>query len=161
MDHQLVVLTFDTTDDAERALAHLQALQAEGFIAIDECALLSRDDQGSVTARNADPGEVTGAAGYGGALGLLVGGVIGLPVLGLLAGAGTAVHHRTHADRLEQLISTVGTKMTDGSGVLAFTVASINDPETVVDRLQLQHNGLVRADIPAALQQEIDRRLQG
>ena len=160
MDNQLVVLYFESPDAAELALATLRTLEAEGFLQIDDCALLARDPQGWVTAKNADPGEVKSAAGLGGVLGLFVGGVIGLPVVGLLAGAGVAAKRTAHTDRLEQLISSVGHEMAQGSGVLALTLASVSDLDTVRDRLQLHRNGLVRADLPAELHEEIERRLQ-
>lgn len=160
MDNQLVVLSFESLDAAQRGLATLQTLEAEGFLEIDECAILGRDEQGWVTANNAEPSEVKNAAGLGGVLGLFIGGVIGLPVLGLLAGAGAAAKHTAHTDHLEQLISSVGNEMAPGSAVLALTLASISDIETVRDRLQLHRDGLVRADVPAELSEEIARRLE-
>jgi hypothetical protein len=49
--------------------------------------------------------------------------------------------------------------MARGSGVLALTVASLNDPAMVADRLQVNRDGLVNAQIPAALRAEIERSL--
>ena len=66
---------------------------------------------------------------------------------------------RSTADRLEELVATIGQEMDRGSGVLAFTVASIDDPETVTDRLGVDREGLVRVDVPATLRAEIDRAL--
>jgi uncharacterized membrane protein len=159
MDSELVVLTFDSPDAAEHGLVTLRTLEAEGFLEIDDCALLSRDAQGWVTAKRADHSELRRKASFGGVIGLFVGGVIGLPVLGLLAGAGGAARLKDHADRLEQLISSVGNDMARGSGVLALTVASLNDPAMVADRLQVNRDGLVNAQIPAALRAEIERSL--
>jgi uncharacterized membrane protein len=159
LDSELVVLYFESTDAAERGFATLQALDAEGFLEIDECVILGRDAQGWVTAKSADEGEVSRAAGFGSVLGLFVGGVIGLPVLGVLAGAGLAAKHKIDADRLEELISSVGQEMASGSGVLALSLASLSDPATVADRLEVDRDGLIRADIPAALREEIDRSL--
>jgi uncharacterized membrane protein len=159
VDTELVVLTFDSPAAAERGLDTLQTLEAEGFLEIDDCAILCRDAQGWVTAKHADHSELTRKAGFGGVIGLFVGGVIGLPVLGLLAGAGGAAQLKDHADRLEQLISSVGHDMERGSGVLALTVASLSDPATVTDRLQVDRDGLVKAQIPARLRVEIERSL--
>ncbi len=159
MDTELVVLSFESPDAAEHGLRTLRTLEAEGFIEIDECAILCRDAQGWVTAKHADHSELKRKAGFGGVIGLFVGGVIGLPVLGLLAGAGGAAKLTDHADQLEQLISSVGDDMERGSGVLALTVASLNDPATVTDRLQVDRDGLIKAQIPAKLRVEIERSL--
>lgn len=161
MDSELVVLYFESTAAAEHGLATLRSLEAEGYIDIDQCAILGRDADGWVTAKNADKHEVSRAAGFGGVLGLVVGGVVGLPVLGLLGGAGIAAKRKMDADRLEELISTIGEEMDRGSGVLAVTIDSIGDPEMVADRLGVDRDGLVRAEVPATLREEIDRALAG
>ena len=161
LDTELVLLTFDSPGAAEQGLATLRTLEAEGFLHIDECAILSRDDNGWVTAKNADQSDIALGAGFGGVLGLFVGGVIGLPILGLLAGAGGAAKRKVDADHLEDLISTVGKEMTRGSGVLALSLESLDDPAIVADRLQVDRDGLVRAQIPAALREEIERALRG
>jgi uncharacterized membrane protein len=159
MDSELVVLTFDSPEAAEHGLETLRTLEAEGFLQIDDCALLSRDAQGWVTAKRADHDDLRRKATFGGVIGLFVGGVIGLPVLGVLAGAGGAARLKEHADRLEELIASVGNEMKRGSGVLAFTVASLTDASTVTDRLHVNRDGLVNAQIPAALRAEIERSL--
>lgn len=161
MDSELVVLYFESTAAAEHGLATLRGLEAEGFIDIDQCAILGRDSEGWVTAKHADRHQVSRAAGLGGVLGLVVGGVVGLPVVGLLGGAGIAAKRKMDADRLEELISTIGEEMERGSGVLALTINSIGDPEVVTDRLGVDRDGLTRAEVPATLRAEIDRALAG
>ena len=160
VDSELVILTFDSPDAAEQGFGTLQTLEAEGFLEIDECALLSRDAQGSVTAKRADHDETRRKATFGGVIGLFVGGVIGLPVLGLLAGAGGAARLKDDADRMEELITSVGSDMERGSGVLALTVASLNDPAVIAERLHVDRDGLVNVQIPAALRAEIERALK-
>jgi uncharacterized membrane protein len=159
MASELVVLYFESTDAAEHGLATLRSLEAEGFIDIDQCAILGRDAEGWVTAKNADRHQMSRAAGFGGALGLVVGGVVGLPVLGLLGGAGIAAKRKMDSDRLEEMISTIGEEMERGSGVLALSINSIGDPEMVTSRLGVERDGLVRAEVPATLREEIDRAL--
>lgn len=161
MDSELVILTFNSPQAAEQGLATLRTLEAEGFLEIDDCAMLSRDAEGWVTAKRAETGDLRRKATFGGVIGLFVGGVIGLPVLGVLAGAGGAARLKDHADRLEQLIDSVGHDMERGSGVLALTVTSLNDPAMVTDRLSVDRDGLVNAHVPAALRAEIERSLNG
>lgn len=161
MEPELIVLFFDSVAAAEGALSTLQGLEAEGAVAIEECAVLGRDEHGWVTARDADRHRVARTAGFGGVLGLLVGGIVGVPVLGVLAGAGVAAKKTADAGRLEELISTVGSEMTAGTGVLALTVTSLRDPGKVVDRLAIHRDKLLRTEIPASLRDEIERRLDG
>ena len=82
-----------------------------------------------------------------------------MPVLGMLAGAGGATRLKDHADRLEELIASIGDDMERVSGVIALVVASLSDPATVTDRLEVHRDGLVNAQIPAALRAEIERSL--
>ncbi len=157
MTSELIVLYFESPAAAERGLSTLRSLEAEGFLAIDDCAILGRDCEGWVTAKQAGHRELRQAAGFGGVLGLVVGGVVGLPVLGLLAGAGIAAKSKVEADRLDALISSIGSEMEKGSGVLALTLASLSDPASVTDRLGIDRDGLVRAEIPTSLKEELDR----
>ncbi len=159
MDAELVVLYFDSPEAARRGLGTLRTLEAEGFVRIDECALISRDADGWVTARPADERSPRRRIGFGGVLGLVVGGLVGVPVLGLIAGAGTAASRLRDADRLEELVSSIGRDLPAGGGALALTVDALRDPEVVTDRLQLHRDGLTRVQIPASLREEIERRL--
>ncbi|MCP3856456.1 MAG: DUF1269 domain-containing protein [Actinomycetia bacterium] len=161
MDTELVVLYFESSETASGALDAVRGLEAQGFLELDEAAIMTRDEQGWVTAKGADPGAVPRAASFGGVVGLVVGGVMGLPVMGLLAGAGLATRKAAHADQLEELISSVGRDMTAGSAALVLSVARMNDLETVIDRLQGHREGLLRADVPEELRAEIDRHRPG
>ncbi len=156
MDSELVVLYFASVEAAERALGTVKSLEAEGFLHLDESAILGRDDEGWVTVKPTDANEPVRASALGGVVGLVAGGVIGLPVLGVLAGAGLAAKHTSHADQLEDLINTVGEKMDNGTGVLVLDVASLDDPEIVADRLGVHRDQLIRAEVPAALKAKID-----
>ncbi|MDH3756061.1 MAG: hypothetical protein OEU32_19530, partial [Acidimicrobiia bacterium] len=112
MDSELVVLHYESPAAAEGAMATIHGLVAEGFVELEDAAFISRDADGWVTVKPADSGEPARHAAFGGALGLLAGGLMGLPVLGVLAGAGVAAKMSSHADHLEELISSVGRQMT-------------------------------------------------
>ena len=157
MDTELVVLHFDTAEAAGRALSTVYTLEAEGFIELDDAAILTRGDDGRVTAERGAQAEAPRNVAFGGALGLVVGGLMGLPVLGLAAGAGAAVKRSRHAKLLDELVSSVGNDMTPGSGVVALSVVELRDPEMVTDRLEVHQDSLLRAEIPAALRAEIER----
>ena len=156
MDSELVVLHFASFEAAERALGTVKSLEAEGFLRLDESAILGRDHEGVVKLESTDADEPVRASALGGVVGLVAGGVIGLPVLGVLAGAGLAAKHASHADQLGDLITTVGENMDNGTGVLVLHVASLDDPEIVADRLGVHRDQLIRAEVPAALRAKID-----
>lgn len=157
MDSELVILHFASVEATERALATLKSLDAEGFLQLGESAVLRRDARGAVTAEPTDAEEPVRKSALGGVVGLVAGGVIGLPVVGFLAGAGLAAKASSHADQLEELIDTVGAKMTNETCVLVLSVASLDDPEMVVDRFGIHDHDLLRSEVPAALKVQLDR----
>ncbi len=157
MDSELVILHFVSVNAAERALATVRSLEAEGFLQVEEAALLARDAKGVVTAESTDLGKPVRTSALGGVVGLVAGGVIGLPVVGFLAGAGLAAKSSSQADELEELINTVGTRMTNETCVLVLSIASLDDPEMVVDRFRVHDDDLLRSEVPAALKEQLDR----
>jgi len=160
VDSAIVVLHYASRESALLALETIQNLAAEGFVELTETAIVTRDPDGWVTARPADP-ELPRGSAMGGVAGLVVGGLIGLPVLGVLAGAGVAAGNKLHAENLESLISTVGNRIGADEAALVMTVPAVHDAETVRDRLGAHSDALLSADIPAGLRAEIDRQLRG
>ena len=71
---ELVMLHYASPDDAERAFRTIQSLSAEGFVELTEAALVTRDIDGRVTARQADHQKVPRTSALGGLAGLVVGG---------------------------------------------------------------------------------------
>ena len=154
MDSQLVVLSFATAADAERAAADLQSLAAQGFLTVDDGALLTRGDDGTVTVKPLSLDDLAKGTGLGGLLGLVAGGVIGLPVLGLLTGAAAGASRSSPGERLEELMDTIGREMESGTAVLALDVSSVDDPDMVADRLAV--DAMTSIEIPAELRAHID-----
>ena len=155
---ELVMLHYASPDDAERAFRTIQSLSEEGFVELAEAALVTRDVDGRVTARQADHQKVPRTSALGGLAGLVVGGLMGVPVLGVLAGAGLAAKKSLQAKQLERLISTVGNQMKSGQAVLVLAIPAVHDAEVVLERLGSAHVDLVRADIPDELRAEIERQ---
>ncbi len=154
MDSQLVVLSFATVADAERAVADLQSLDAQGFVSIDDGALLTRGDDGTVTVKPLSLDGVAKGTSIGGVLGLIAGGVIGLPVLGLLTGGAAGASHSIQSERLEELMSTIGREMESGTAVVALEVSAVDDPAVVADRLAV--DTMTSIEIPAELRAHIE-----
>ena len=82
----LIVLTFDDTEQAGQALEALKKAQSGGYVKIDDAAVIVKDESGKVEVKNQmDTGVKWGAVG-GGVLGLLLAGLF-FPLAGLAVGA--------------------------------------------------------------------------
>ncbi len=156
MDHEVVFLHYESIAAAEQAMATINTLEAEGFLQLDEAAIISRADDGWVSVKPIGRSGVASKATLGGVLGVIAGGLIGLPVIGAVAGAGVAAKRSLGSEQLDELMDSVGRDMSAGTAVLALTVAALSDPELVVDRLEVHRDRLIRADIPPSLRDAID-----
>lgn len=156
MDSQLVVFRFGSLGDAEGAAETIKTLAAEGFVSVEDGVIISRDVDGTVTVKPMALTELVRTSTLGGVLGLLAGGVVGLPMLGALAGAGLGAKKSLHAERLEEFMDTIGREMESGTAVVAVMVRSVDDPETVADRLEVHRDAILQLDIPAELRAQID-----
>lgn len=83
----LVVISFDSPDEAEKVLESLKAQTKYGNISFKDTALVSKDADGKVHVQNEVSQGTMTATGVGALLGLLLGGLV-FPVAGILLGAG-------------------------------------------------------------------------
>jgi uncharacterized membrane protein len=90
MTSSLIVLAFDTMDEAEQVHEALVKGKKEGLVTIEDAAVVVKDAEGKVHVKNQASRTTWAATGVGGALGLLIGSIffpIGGLVLGLAGGA--------------------------------------------------------------------------
>lgn len=90
MSNHLVVLAFDTVDEAEQVHQALVKAKNEGLLSIDDAAVVVKDVDGKVHVKNQVSRGTWISTGVGGALGLLIGSIffpIGGLILGLASGA--------------------------------------------------------------------------
>jgi uncharacterized membrane protein len=90
MTSSLIVLAFDTIDEAEQVHEALVKGKKEGLVTIEDAAVVVKDAEGKVHVKNQVSRTTWAATGVGGALGLLIGSIffpIGGLVLGLAGGA--------------------------------------------------------------------------
>ena len=160
MDSQLVVFRFGSVSDAENAVDTIKSLAAQGFVTVEDGVIISRDVDGTVTVKPMALTELVRTSTVGGVLGLLAGSVIGLPMLGALAGAGLGAKKSLHEERLEEFMDTIGRDMESGTAVVAIMVDSVDDPDTVADRLEVHRDSILQLDIPAELRAHIDSQRQ-
>ncbi|MDH4119638.1 MAG: DUF1269 domain-containing protein [Acidimicrobiia bacterium] len=156
MGHEVVFLHYETSSAAERAMATIHMLVAEGFLELDEAAIITRSDDGWVSVKPIGRSDLATKATLGGVLGVIAGALIGLPVIGAVAGAGAAAKQSSGNDQFDELMDAAGREMAAGTAVLALTVAGLTDPESVVARLEIHRDRLIRAEIPASLRAQLD-----
>lgn len=90
MPNHLVVLAFDTMDEAEQVHQALVSAKNSGVLSIEDAAVIVKDADGKIDVKNQVASGTWVATGVGGALGLLLGSIffpIGGLVLGLAGGA--------------------------------------------------------------------------
>src|SRR5689334_17964371 len=82
---QLVVLGFDTEDQAVSAMQSLRRLEKDGRISFEDTAVITRDPDGKVHVKN----EASGTTEAGAVIGGVIGGFVTFmfPVAGIAAGA--------------------------------------------------------------------------
>jgi uncharacterized membrane protein len=83
----LVVISFDSPDEAEKVLDSLKAQTKYDNISFKDTAVVSKDAEGKVHVKNEVSQGTMTATGVGALLGLLLGGLL-FPVAGLFLGAG-------------------------------------------------------------------------
>lgn len=83
----LVVITFDSSDEAATVLESLQAQTKYGNISFKDTAVVSKDAEGKVHVKNEVSQGTMTATGVGALLGLMLGMLL-FPVAGILIGAG-------------------------------------------------------------------------
>ena len=87
MDNELVTLHFDDVESAEATMATIRSLQAEGFIELDDAAIVTRSAEVGVTVTPVELHGTPKKAAFGAVIGLVAGSLVGLPVLGAMAGS--------------------------------------------------------------------------
>ena len=93
---QVVVVAFDSEDQARSALGSLRSIEKEGLVKFEDTAIIERGADGQVHVKN----ELTGATETGAAVGAVIGGmvtfffpVVGIAVGGAIGGAIGALMH--------------------------------------------------------------------
>lgn len=162
MDSELVLLHFADVESADATMSVVRTLQAEGFLDLDDAAIITRSATGTIEAKPAALHEAPKKATVGAVLGFVAGSLVGLPVLGAIAAGGAAgiSEAKESVERLDQVLDAVSDQIDAGDTVLALAVAGIPDPEIVVERLSIRRDDMTRIDIPAAVRAEIERTTQ-
>ena len=144
-------------------MSTIRTLDAEGYIELEEAALITRAPGGEVEVTSLDPNHGAGKPALGAVIGFVAGGLVGLPILGAAAVGGLTAKKSAEASvkELDELISDIGRRVDAGSAALALSVRSMPDAEMVVDRLSIHRDDMTRVEIPPELRDEIDAARRG
>ena len=133
---QLIVLTFEDTEQAGQAFEALKKARSGGHLKIDDAAVIVKQESGKVEVKNQLDKGVKGGAVGGGALGLLLAGVF-FPLAGLAIGAigGALVGKALDMGVDKKFVKDVTETLKPGSSAL-FVIGSSDEPAVVMGALR-------------------------
>ena len=152
----LIVVTFDSPDEAGQVLETLRSVQRGGYLNLDDSAVVVKDEEGKVHVKNEmDRGVKIGAVG-GGLLGLLVGSIF-FPIGGLVIGAlaGGLIGKSVDLGIDPKFVKEVSEDIQPGTSALFFIVRDAS-PDVAVAALK-PYKGTVRQ---TTLQPESEKELR-
>ncbi len=147
---QLVVLTFDDTEQAGQAFEALENAQRTGRLKIDDAAVIVKQSSGKVEIQNQLDTGVRGGAIGGGVIGLLLAGVF-FPLAGLVIGAiGGALVGKSIGDHVDQkFVKDVTETLKPGSSAL-FVIGS-GDPVVAIGALRPFKGTIYQTSLPTEM----------
>jgi uncharacterized membrane protein len=128
---QLVAITFEDQASAGEVLRRVRQLEREGQIGLTDTAVLEKDAEGKIHAKNElDSGVETGAV-VGGMLGVML--TFFFPIAGLAAGvAGGALVGRMVEQGVDkQLVNDVSAELKPGTSALFLMVKDGSSPQSI------------------------------
>ena len=143
---RIVVIAFDTEEQAREALATLRGVEKQGGIAFEDTAVVTRDADGKIQVKN----EASSATEAGAVVGGLIGGVLFIvfPVagiaLGALAGAGVGAAMGTGVDG--KFVKEVEGKLTPGKSALFLEIKSAN-ADMAIAALRKYHGEVIQTSL--------------
>ena len=153
----LVVVVFDDMEEAGKVREALK--EHSDQISLDDSAVVVRDEEGKIHVKNeVDRGVAVGALG-GGALGLLIGGLL-FPVGGLVLGAlgGALVGKMADKGVDQKFVDQVGEHLQPGNSALFVIVREAN-PAVARAVLQPYKGTVLQTSLPPEAEEELRRAL--
>lgn len=160
MTSSLIVLAFDTMDEAEQVHEALVKGKKEGLVTIEDAAVVVKDADGKVHVKNQVSRSTWAATGVGGALGLLIG-TIFFPIGGLVLGlAGGAVVGRLMDLGVDgKFVKDVGEQIKPGTSAL-FVLVKGENPAAEVAILRPYKGHVLQTTLDSDAEQAIRDALE-
>ncbi|MFL5759071.1 MAG: DUF1269 domain-containing protein [Thermomicrobiales bacterium] len=133
----LLAITYPEADRAEQAMESLDWSAFDRLINIKAACWITKAGNELMVHPRGHPG--AGKAALGGALGLLVGGLMTVPVVGIAAGAAIGIHKGRHKDIGidEAFVASIGEQLeADGSAIIMLVEEGADTAKAAVDLAQ-------------------------
>lgn len=159
MANNLIVLAFDTMEDADKVHEALVEAKKQGRIQIDDAAVVVKDQEGKVHVKNQVSRGTWLSTGVGGALGLIIGGIL-FPIGGLVMGlAGGALMGRLLDMGVDgKFVKQVGEEIKPGTSAL-FILASQADPTSSLAILREFKGRVIQTTLSTEAEENIRKAL--
>jgi uncharacterized membrane protein len=155
----LIVVKFETLEEAEQALDTLKAGAKTGYMKLEDTAIVYRDLEGKVDVKGSSSAGTVGGAIIGGALGLLLGGIFA-PVLATAFGAagGALVGHSLgdHVDK--DFVNDVAEHLEPGKAALFCWVTG--EPGAVIASLQPYEGQVLQSTLDSEADEALRKALE-
>jgi len=156
----LVVVSFDSPDEAANVLETLKGQSKYGNISFDDTAIVSKDAEGKVHIKNnVSHGTMTSTA-IGALLGLMLG-IFIFPVAGLLigAGGGALVGRLSHLGVDGDFVKEVSESLQPGASALFVLVRDAN-PAAVRAALEEHHGKVLQTTLSLEAEEALKKALE-
>jgi uncharacterized membrane protein len=156
----LVVIAFDSPDEAASVLESLRAQTKYGNISFKDTAVVSKDADGKVHVKNEVSQGMMAATGVGALLGLLLGTFL-LPLGGLLLGAGGGALVGKFMDLGVdgKFVKEVSESIQPGTSAL-FVLVSEANPDVVRAILQEHHGKVLQTTLSEEAEENLKKALE-
>lgn len=156
----LIVLTFQDTEQAGQAFEALKKAQSGGYLKIDDAVVIVKQQSGDVEAKNQLDSGIKGSVITGSVLGILLSGVF-FPLAGLAIGAvGGALIGKNLGRAVDQkFVKDVTETLKPGSSAL-FVMGSSDDPVVVISALRSFQGSVYHATLPTDVLEEMRKALK-
>jgi uncharacterized membrane protein len=151
----LIVVSFESEDEASAALQALRDLRSAGGVQISDAAVIRKDPDGKTHVKGTlDGGAIAGAA-IGGGLGLLF--MVFFPVVGLAIGAiGGAIVGHAVSDRVDKdFVREVSAKLDAGHSALFVLLHDGSTAGVLAALRPLEGGTLIQTNLDPELEEEV------
>ncbi|HEX5014781.1 MAG TPA: DUF1269 domain-containing protein [Candidatus Limnocylindrales bacterium] len=151
---QIVVVSFDSEEDAQQALRSLRSLEHAGAISFEDTAIVAHRADGKVEVKN----EASSATETGAVVGAVLGGLLFVvfPVVGMAvgaaAGAGIGASLRTGVDG--KFVDEVKSKLPPGKSALFLVIKDANADATI-PALRKFHGEVIQTSLDDDVEQAL------
>jgi len=151
----LIVVSFESEDEAGAALQALRDLKSAGGVEISDAAVIRKDPDGKTHAKGTLDGSAIAGAAIGGGLGLIL--MVFFPVVGLAIGAiGGAIVGHAVSDRVDKdFVREVSAKLEAGHSALFVLLHDGSTAGVLAALRPLEGGTLIQTNLDPELEEEV------